>query len=607
MTALTPRETMAIQTHQEQHSFKTPLARGKKRVIEENQSKSIHTLGQIDQKLHAHIAQTLFFAPPALINTYVDWIMNLTYSPGRQIELTYSALQKLQQFAEYATNADCQTNPEKCAVPIATDRRYRDEAWKKPPFNLYQQASLLLQNWWMEATSDVRGMTAHHSDILPFMTRQILDTFSPLNFPQTNPVILEKTREEKGMNFIRGFHNLIEDITRHHMKEPAFGTEAFQVGINLATSKGRVVFQNELIELIQYSPLTEDVHKEPLLFVPAWIMKYYILDLSPGNSLVKFMLEAGHTVFMISWKNPSKEDKHLGFEDYMNLGVKAALGEIEKIIPHTKIHAAGYCLGGTLLTITAADMAKHQDHRLATLTLLAAQTDFTEAGELLFFIDEAQLTYLEDMMAEKGYFDASQMTGAFNMLRSHDLIWSQIVEQYMLGNRIAVNDFMAWNRDSTRLPYRMHTEYLRKLYLNNDLTEGRFTIEGHPILLQNIRIPIFCVGTEKDHISPWKSVYKIHMEIDSDIDFILASGGHNVGIISRIGHPKAEYRMLHQKHTDPHMSPDEWLVSAPSFKGSWWTAWKKWLSKKSTEKVKARPVKSVKGLLPAPGSYVHMK
>jgi len=368
-----------------------------------------------------------------------------------------------------------------------------------------------------------------------------------------------------------------------------------------------VVYRNRLIELIQYAPTTETVRAEPVLIVPAWIMKYYVLDLAPGKSLVEYLIAQGHTVFMISWRNPGSEDRDLGMEDYRRLGPVAALDAVIAITGQPRVHGVGYCLGGTLLAIAAAGMARAGDDRLASLTTLATQVDFTEAGELMLFIGESQVSYLENMMWDQGYLDGYQMAGAFQILRSNDLIWSRIVHDYLLGRRQPMNALMAWNADITRMPYRMHSEYLRNLFLDNDLASGRYQVDHRPVAIQNIRAPILAVGTTKDHVAPWQSVYKIHLLSDADeVTFLLASGGHNAGIVSEPGHPRRHFQMRTQRHDEPYMDPLHWQETTPQQEGSWWPAWQQWLAKHSSGRTQPPPMGSERfpPLEDAPGRYV---
>ena len=562
-----------------------------------------------DRLLHASMSKISGLSPAALATAWFDWTAHLAIAPGRQAELAQSAGKKATLLTNYLMHmaSGCEA-PECCVHPLPQDRRFKDEGWQNWPYNLYQQAFLLTEQWWQEATGSVRGVTRHHADVVPFLTRQWLDMFSPLNFPFTNPRVVQATTEQSGANFLKGSENFFDDLSRLITQKPPAGTEDYKVGENIAVTKGKVVYQNRLIELIQYAPATKEVYAEPVLIVPAWIMKYYILDLSPENSLVKYLVGQGHTVFMISWKNPDAKDRELGFEDYLKLGVMEALDAVTAIVPEQKVHTVGYCLGGTLLSIAAAAMSRDNDERLKSITLFAAQVDFEEAGELLLFVDESQLAFLEDVMWEQGYLDKQHMAGTFQMLRSYDLVWSRIVEQYMLGNRASLNDLMAWNADATRMPYRMHSEYLRSLFLNNDLSEGRFTVGDQTISLTDIRTPIFAVSTQRDHVAPWHSVYKIRHFTDTDVTFLLTSGGHNAGIVSEPGHPHRSYQVFTFKHTDKHIAPEAWREKTKSQEGSWWPQWCAWLGNQSSGKTKpptmGAPSKGYKSLRDAPGEYV---
>ena len=548
-------------------------------------------------------------SPAALTLAIFDWALHLGMAPGKRLELVHKALRKTNRLATHL--AACAVDPETppCIEPLPGDERFSGEGWQHFPFNVMAQTFLLNQQWWHNVTNDVPGLTPHHEDVISFATRQILDIFSPSNFPLTNPEVMKKAWETGGMNFAEGIQNFIEDANRELTKQPAAGTEDFVPGRTVATTPGRVVYRNRLIELIQYSPATDTVHAEPILIVPAWIMKYYILDLSPQNSLIRYLVSRGHTVFCISWHNPTAADRDLGLDDYRRLGVMAALDAVNAIVPDRKVHAAGYCLGGTLLAIAASAMARAKDDRLASVSLLAAQTDFTEPGELALFIDHSQLHFLDSMMWNRGYLSADQMAGAFQLLRSNDLVWSRIVHDYMMGERTPMIDLMAWNADSTRMPFRMHAEYLQRLYLDNELAAGRLMVDEHPAALQNIRVPVFAVGTERDHVAPWKSVYKIHYLTDTDVTFVLTSGGHNAGIVSEPGHPHRHFRTTTKCATDPCVSPEEWIGETTATEGSWWPAWSDWLtSHSSPEKVAPAPTgagdRGYPPLDAAPGTYV---
>jgi polyhydroxyalkanoate synthase len=535
--------------------------------------------------------------------------MHLAIAPGKQMELAFKAHEKSARLLSclIASVVDPATPP--CIEALPGDYRFTADAWNRPPFSLWSQAFLLQQQWWHNVTHAVPGVSPHHEDVVSFGARQALDVFSPSNHPWTNPEVIDKAVATGGMNFVQGLQNWFEDAGRLATKRPPAGTEDFVVGKDVAVTPGKVVHRNALVELIQYAPTTESVFAEPVLIVPAWIMKYYILDLSPHNSLIRYLVGKGHTVFCVSWRNPTAQDRDLGMEDYRRLGIMEALDAIGAIVPGRKVHATGYCLGGTLLSIAAAAMACRGDDRLASLTLLAAQTDFTEPGELALFIDDSQMHYLASMMWNRGFLSADQMAGAFQLLRSNDLIWSRRVREYLMGERAPMIDLMAWNADSTRMPYRMHTEYLQRLYLDNELAAGRFLVDGRPAALQNIRIPVFAVGTERDHVAPWRSVYKIHYLVDGDVSFVLTSGGHNAGIVSEPGRARRRYRVATRHRADLCLGADEWVRNAEARQGSWWIEWTEWLAARSGERVAAPSTMGAarRGYRPiedAPGTYV---
>jgi len=562
----------------------------------------------VDRSLHATIARFTFgLSPAALAKAYFDWMTHLAVSPGKRLQLVDKAARKATRFGNYAFRSALEGGKTPCCIePLPQDRRFAGEDWQKPPYNFMYQAFLLQQQWWHNATTGLRGVSKHHEAMVEFVSRQILDMVSPSNFLATNPEVLRQTVSKAGMNLVSGLRNMAEDWERTVSGKKPVGTENFVVGRDVAATPGKVVYRNRLIELIQYAPATGKVRPEPVLIVPAWIMKYYILDLSPHNSLVKYLTDHGFTVFMISWKNPNPEDRDLGLDDYRTLGVMAALDAVRAIVPEQKVHAVGYCLGGTLLSIAAAAMARDGDDRLKSVTLLAAQTDFTDAGELMLFINESQVAFLEDMMWEQGFLDAKQMAGAFQMLGSSDLVWSRMVRDYLMGERAPMIDLMAWNADATRMPYRMHSEYLRRLFLNNDLAAGRYMVADKPVALTDIRAPIFTVGTVRDHVAPWRSTYKINFLTDTDVTYLLTTGGHNAGIVSEPGHDHRGFQVMTRKADDRYIDPDAFLAQAPQKQGSWWPEWVAWLATQSGEPVDppAMGAAAYASLGDAPGTYV---
>ena len=548
-------------------------------------------------------------SPHALYAAWFDWASHLVNAPGRLIELCVEAVKIGARLARFTAH-NLSENAKPPFEPLVGDRRFTDEGWLQLPYVLWQQAFLAQEVWWASATREVRGMTPKNAARISFITRQLLDVWSPSNLPWLNPVIIDRTLKESGANLMRGATNLQEDLWRSLALQPEPPADGLEVGKDIAVTPGEVVFRNELMELIQYKPATERVVSEPVLIVPAWIMKYYVLDLSRHNSLVRYLVERGFTVFMVSWRNPTAENRDVTFDAYRTEGVMAALNAVNAILPARKVHAVGYCIGGTLLAIAAATMAREEDDRLATVTLFAAQTDFSEAGELMLFVDESQIAFLEDMMWDQGVLDTKQMAGAFKILRSNDLVWSKMMREYLLGQRDPATDLGTWNADQTRLPYRMHSQYLRGLFLENRLTAGRYAVEGRVIALRDIDAPMFVVGTETDHIAPWRSVYKVHLFTDNELTFLLTNGGHNAGIVSEPGHHGRHYVMATRKRGDRYIDSDAWLTRAAPVEGSWWPAWTAWLEAHSDKERLAppgmgAPSRGLMPLCPAPGVYVH--
>ena len=562
----------------------------------------------MERQLRAQLAAlTGGLAPDDYLNAWWEWYLGVATHPPRQAQLAQSAYEKILDSWQFFARA---AGGEPLA-PGVQERGFADAAWNVWPFNVYAHTYSNWASWWQQALAPSAPQPDAQSARMNFAGRLLLEAASPANFLHTNPQLLNKTAAESGQNLIRGVKNWLEDaqrMTRGGGRVP--GTEAFEVGREVAITPGKVVFRNRLIEVLQYAPQTPQVFAEPVLIAPAWIMKYYILDLSPRNSLVRFLVEKGHTVFMISWKNPEPADGNLGIDDYVQLGFLDALAAVRHIVPDRKVHAVGYCIGGTLLAIAAAHLAAAGDRSLASLTLLAAQADFSEPGELSVFITPSQIAMLEAMMRKSGVLESERMGAAFALLRSRELMWAPAVAQYVGGERPKLNDLMAWNADGTRMPWRMHSEYLERLYLKNELARGTFTVKGKPLDLKRLRLPMFVVGTETDHVAPWRSVYKLReLTASSDYTFLLTSGGHNAGIVSGPVHPKRRHRMLTWSNPTTRLTPDEWQRRARLFEGSWWPAWQSWVAEHSAARqVPARTPRAASNeggaLGDAPGSYV---
>jgi polyhydroxyalkanoate synthase len=491
----------------------------------------------------------------------------------------------------------------------STDRRFKDDAWRENEvFDFIKQSYLLSARYVQDVVTQVDGLDAKTAQKVDFYARQFTDAMSPSNFLLTNPEVLRKTAETGGENLLKGLNNLLGDLERGkgQLRIKMTDTDAFRVGDNIGVSAGKVIYQNDLMQLIQYAPTTEKVLKRPLLIAPPWINKFYILDLRPKNSLVRWAVSQGHTVFMISWVNPDEKLAEKGFEDYMTEGYLAALDAIEAATGERVVNAIGYCLGGTLLGCTLAYMAAKGDDRIRSATFFVSMLDFAESGELGVFIDEEQLRALEGKMNKRGYLEGSEMATTFNMLRANDLIWSFVVNNYLLGNEPFPFDLLYWNSDSTRMPARMHSFYLRKLYQENLLAkQGGITLNGVPIDLGKIKTPAYFLSTREDHIAPWKSTYRGTQLLGGKKRFVLAASGHIAGVVN----PPDSGKYSHWVNTSLPPDPEAWFHGATEIAGSWWPDWQRWVSALGKETVKARVPGDGK-LTPiedAPGSYVRVR
>jgi polyhydroxyalkanoate synthase len=489
------------------------------------------------------------------------------------------------------------------------DKRFKDEAWKdNEVFDFIKQTYLLSARYVQNVVGQAEGLDRKTAQKIDFYSRQFIDAMSPSNFLLTNPEVLRRTAETGGENLIRGLNNLLSDLERGHGKLSIKMTDmdAFKLGENIGVSPGKVIYQNALMQLIQYSPSTETVLKRPLLILPPWINKFYILDLRPKNSLVRWAVSQGHTVFMVSWVNPDERLSDRGFDAYMTDGVFAALDAIEEATGERDVNAIGYCLGGTLLATTLAWMKAKGDDRIKSATFLVTMTDFAESGELGVFVDEEQLRGLEERMEKHGYLEGSDMAQTFNMLRANDLIWSFVVNNYLMGKEPFQFDLLYWNSDATRMPARMHSFYLRNMYQQNRLAQpGGIELAGEKIDLGTVDIPAYFISTREDHIAPWKSTYRgVHL-LGGPNRFVLAASGHIAGVVNPPDAGKYSF------WTNPALpeTPEAWFEGATEMAGSWWPDWHRWVSALAPEMVPARIPGSgmLKAIEDAPGSYVQVR
>ena len=497
------------------------------------------------------------------------------------------------------------------AAPEKSDKRFKDEEWEQHfLFDFIKQSYLIAARHIHDTVSGVDGLDEQTQKKVTFYTRQYIDALSPSNFAMTNPEVFRETVKSHGQNLLKGLNNLLRDVEDGggNLRVKMTDTSAFELGKNVATTPGKVVFQTEMMQLVQYTPSTDKVLKKPLLIVPPWINKFYILDLREKNSYIKWAVDQGHTVFVISWVNPDERLAQKSFDAYVKEGVVAALDAIERQTGEKEVNAAGYCLGGTLLATTLAYLAAKRQKRIASATFFTTMTDFTDPGELGVFIDEGQVSSLEKKMFERGYLEGSEMAGTFNMLRANDLIWSFVVNNYLLGKDPFPFDLLYWNSDSTRMPAAMHSFYLRAMYMENRLIEaGGVEIDGTPIDLSKIKVPCYFISTIEDHIAPWKSTYMGARRFGGPTRFVLGGSGHIAGIVNPPAANKYGYWLNPAaKLAD---TADAWLEGAQQHPGSWWTDWQAWVTAHDGEQTEARdPVKGkLEVLEDAPGSFVKIR
>ena len=583
--------------------------------------------GDWDDRVRGRMSQRVMgLSPLALSLAAADWAMHLATAPGKQRELARYAWHLQSRVAAAGLKSEDTVVDESTGE---TDRRFQSEGWSHWPFRTVKESFKASEEWWREAVQ-VEGMGRHQQQLVDFFARQWVDALCPANWPLCNPEVLAKAKDTHGQSLRDGLHFWQDDLRA--WQQQCADTPAgelpplpFAVGKDVAVTPGQVVFRNQLIELIHYTPQTAKQHPEPVLIVPSCIMKYYILDLSPHNSMVRYLLEQGHSVYIVSWRNPTADDRDLKIADYLSSGVLAAMAAVQSCSGAARIHAMGYCLGGTFLAIVAATLGRlarqksksrsvqekalipAQLPELASVVLLAAQTDFSEPGELGVFIDEDQLATLRQRMERQGYMSGQQMGGSFQFLSSRDQVWSRSMRRYWLGEPEAPFDLMSWNADQTRLPAAMHTEYLRSMFMDNALARGQYHFAGSAVALMDIAVPMMVVATSKDHVAPWRSVYRIHLQTSAPVTFVLAAGGHNAGIVSEPGHPRRSYQIAAETEGQAWRDPDEWAASTPVVQGSWWEAMHGWLQQHSSKPVAPPKIDPACVLGDAPGDYVMVR
>jgi len=570
--------------------------------------KSAKLLGDFATR-HAKSGKSLFADELGLGKAFMELASNMLSNPARLAE---SQMELWQQYMTLWQNSMLRAwgaPVAPVAEPHKGDKRFRHDDWQDHLlFDYIKQSYLIAARWLHENVASVEGLDEQTQKKVDFFTRQYIDALAPSNFALTNPEVFKETIATGGQNLVKGLHNLLDDIERGNgkLRISMTDTKAFELGVNIGTTPGKVVFRNELIELIQYEPSTKKVHERPLLVIPPWINKFYILDLREKNSFLRWAVGQGHTVFVISWVNPDERLAGKDFEDYLTEGTLAAIEAIGQATGAKDVNAIGYCLGGTLLAATLGWMAARKDRRIASATFMTSLVDFTHAGELEVFIDEAQVASLERKMQERGYLEGSEMANTFNMLRANDLIWSFVINNYLLGRDPFPFDLLHWNCDATRMPAKMHSFYLRNLYMRNALREpGGVTLDGVPIDLSKSKVPTYFVSAIEDHIAPWKTTYAGTSILGGPSRFVLSGSGHIAGMIN----PPVANKYGYWTGAKLPPTPDEWFEGATQHEGSWWTDWQAWVGERTGREVAPRiPGRGkLKALADAPGTYVRVR
>ncbi len=537
------------------------------------------------------------------------WMEALSRNPDKMIQAGMKYWQDAFTLYQQSALAIMGADSEQVITEQKGDRRFRHEAWQdQPVYNLIKQSYLLTSRWVRDISTDVDGLDKQSAEKIAFFTERYMDGLSPTNFAATNPAVIEKAIETNGENLVKGLENMLQDLKNGDgtLKISMTDTEAFELGKNIATSPGKVVFRNRMLELLQFTPSTKTVYTKPLLIVPPWINKYYVLDLQPKNSLIKWLVDQGHTVFVVSWVNPDSSYRDTTFDDYVVDGIGACLDAIEQATGQSSVNAIGYCIGGALLATALAYQKSIGDKRIANATFLTTLLDYEEPGELGVFVDQEQIDSLNEQMEKDGYLEGSSMATTFNMLRANDLIWSFYVNNYLMGNSPRPFDLLYWNSDSTRMPARMHYWYLKNFYVENLLREpGGVQINGVDIDLRSIEIPCCFVSATEDHIAPWKSTYAGVGLMSGPVKFILGGSGHIAGVVNPPSDEKYGYRVSNKPPADV----ESFLEATEQMEGSWWPEWQKWISRKAGKKIAARKpgTGKLKAIEDAPGSYARLR